>query len=137
MKIRFSSQHKLGSWLIRKVTRSEWSHVEFILEDGRTLGSRFFGGVQIRKPLTKLRTVCDVEIPWEPGWIEELYEYIGDGYDYLGAIGWLYNRVWQKLGRWTCSELVADFLQRKKLIDVGLSSSVEPRLLYFILTNRL
>ena len=133
MLVQFSSQKTLSSRFIRLVTFSKWSHVEFILSDGSTVGARMFGGVKVRAPLSDFLEKESFEIT---GISEQFIKsYIGNGYDYLGLIGWLFRADWQKPGKWLCSELVADALQKRGVIDVGKTNRVEPRLLYFVLKN--
>ena len=45
MKIIFSKRRHVGSWLIRTVTWSEWSHVELVLPNGQLLGAAAPQGV--------------------------------------------------------------------------------------------
>lgn len=45
IKLLFSRRNHPGSWLIRAVSWSEWSHVEIILPDGRLLGAAAPHGV--------------------------------------------------------------------------------------------
>ena len=46
--LRFITEEDFSSRLIRWFTWSDWSHVDFVLRDGRFLGARLDGGVLIR-----------------------------------------------------------------------------------------
>ena len=46
--LRFVTEKGFTSAAIRWFTWSDWSHVDFVLKDGRFLGARLDGGVQIR-----------------------------------------------------------------------------------------
>lgn len=108
MKIRFSSQSNFGSWVIRKRLGCRWSHVEFFLDDGHTVGSRFFGGVKLRKPI-KYKQYRDFEIP------NLKLGDIGSWYDYVALLGSLLGIQLQVTKWFQCAEYVA-----KQLIDNGI-----------------
>ncbi len=48
VRIRFIAERDFISWAIRKVTFSDFSHVELIMDKGTYLGAHAFGGVQER-----------------------------------------------------------------------------------------
>ena len=126
MKVRFSSQSNLGSWLIRHIIKSEWSHVEFVLDNGNTIGARFFGGVRERKPI-KYKACKDFDIP------EIQLGDIGSTYDYLALLGSLFHTYLQKEDWYQCSEYVAKQLMDHNLIDIECYHLMEPDDLYEII----
>jgi len=115
----FESKGKsIFSKIIRLLTHSKYSHVEFIFENDITFGSRELSGV-------KQRTIASFNEP-------EIYEFVnfenekititdelndkiwdeldklnGQKYDYLGILGYVFNKPdMHKSDRWFCSELV-------------------------------
>ena len=108
--LRFITETGFSSWAIRWFTWSDWSHVDFVLRDGRFLGARLDGGVLIRphdyiKP-SKFRYAY-VEVP-DPrkvyGWATTQ---VGKPYDWTAIAGFLPRINWHDPHRWFCSELVA------------------------------
>lgn len=107
--LKFSSTGFISAKLIEWYTWSEYSHVDLVLPDGNLLGSRFIGGVKIRKP-RKFKRELSVVIHNidEQNIIELLQSQIGKPYDHFGIIGIpLRSRRWQDEDSWFCSELIA------------------------------
>lgn len=110
--IRFVTEKDFISAAIRLETWSSFSHVEFVLDDGTTLGARSDGGVQIR-PLgyTKFASeewyqieVTDAE---KKAILDAARAQVGKKYDYSDIMGILFRRDWRAQDKWICSELVA------------------------------
>ena len=107
------------SKVIKFLTHSKYSHVEFLLEDEFTVGSREFEGVKIRrlsefkspevynfidlctgnpKPLNDLEN----EVLWD-----FISKNLNAPYDYKGIIGYLLNKPNMHLANaWFCSEFI-------------------------------
>ena len=113
--LRFITDPGISSWAIRWFTWSDWSHVDFVLRDGRFLGARLDGGVQIRphdyiKP-SKFRYAF-VEVPDARkvyGWATTQ---VGKPYDWKAIMGFLPRIEWHDPHAWFCSELVAAGFER-------------------------
>lgn len=104
---------------IRFLTHSKYSHVEFIFEGNITFGSREFDGIKARDigsfnnpeifEIVDLCTEKPIEITDEINnkiW-DELDKLNGHKYDYLGILGYLFNKPnMHDSDRWFCSELV-------------------------------
>lgn len=123
MKIRFSSQSNIGSWLIRYRLNCRWSHVEFVLDNSNTIGSRFIGGVKERGPIEYLEyedfAIPDIEL-----------KDIGSWYDYLALFGSLLG-VHLQIDDWfQCSEYVAKQLIESGLLEMKSHHLAEPDELY-------
>ena len=112
---RFITEEDFSSRLIRWFTWSDWSHVDFVLRDGRFLGARLDGGVLIRphdyiRP-SKFRYAY-VEVP-DPrkvyGWATTQ---VGKPYDWKAIAGFLPRVEWHDPHAWFCSELVAAGFER-------------------------
>lgn len=106
IRLRFSTQHALGSAAIRWFTWSEWSHVDAVLPDGRWFGARADGGVQARDPYPVARSrVLDVDLP--PEALDRALSQLGKPYDRTAIAGFVLRRDWQEPDSWFCSELFA------------------------------
>lgn len=114
--LRFITETGLTSGLIRWFSWSDWSHVDFVLRDGRFLGSRLDGGVRIRPhdyltPSKYRYAYVDVADPRKVyGWATSQ---IGKKYDWKAIVGFLPRVNWQDPERWFCSELVAQGFELK------------------------
>lgn len=76
----------LGSWAIRTWTWCPYSHVDIVLPDGRWLGARMSGGVQIRDPYPVSRAVrlaCDMP----DDFLDVAKSMVGRKYNWLPLIG--------------------------------------------------
>lgn len=86
------------------------SHVEFVTEDGLTIGARSQDGVQIRPAnygtfaniYSFSTTVTDEQ--YKLAW-DFLLSQVGKKYDFAACMGVLFQRNWRKDDRWMCSEL--------------------------------
>lgn len=102
---------------IRYVTRSPFSHVEFVLpETGDTFGARYIGGVKWR-PVSKSRHYTYVEryrSPYAARALEAFETQAGKPYDLSAIFGIALDRDWKAEDRWFCSEGLAwGFLQAR------------------------
>lgn len=104
--LQFSTKRLPFAWLVRKATWSPFSHVDFVLPDGRLLGARGMGGVDIREAEHYSR--CErfqVKAPADV--LHIAVNQVGRPYDWAGILGWGLHRDWQDQERWFCSELIA------------------------------
>ena len=104
--LQFSTKRLPFAWLIRKATWARFSHVDFVLPDGRLLGARGFGGVTIREPgeysrCQRFRVAAPVSV------LDIAASQIGKPYDWGAIAGFATRRNWQDPQRWFCSELIA------------------------------
>lgn len=91
--------------MIRWVTWSEFSHVDFVMPDGRLLGARG-DGVRVRNPYGVYQFIrAEVDAP--DSVLERAISQIGKPYDYTAIVGFLFRRNWQLREAWDCAELVA------------------------------
>ena len=108
IRLRFSTTNSLISRLIRWRDWSDYSHVDFIMPDGRLLGA-LSDGVKLREVDSDKYLILEVEVT------EEQYDKIhltaikqlNKSYDFLGVFGFAFNRYWQETDKWFCFELVA------------------------------
>ena len=113
--LRFITETGFSSWAIRWFTWSDWSHVDFVLRDGRFLGARLDGGVQIRphdyiKPSAFRYAYVTVPDPRKVyGWATTQ---VGKPYDWKAIMGFLPRVEWHDPHAWFCSELVAAGFER-------------------------
>ena len=111
--LQFSSTPQWGSSLIRKLTWSWASHVDFVLDDKTLFGALAVengGGVQFHE-LHKLDYYTRVErytIEAPDAVLDIAFSQDKKKYDWKGVFGFLFKkRKWQEDDRWFCSELVA------------------------------
>lgn len=114
MKVIFSSSPKVGSFILRTLLFSEWSHCGVVV-DNFVIEATLEKGV-VKTPLSEFKhdrkwAIVEFPVPNEQVAIEELYKQIGSKYDWLGLFGIPFIRNWQKENRWFCSELVEHVLR--------------------------
>jgi uncharacterized protein YycO len=124
IRIRFVTEDSLVSALIRQHTWCEYSHVEFLLDDGTTLGAHASGGVRIRPAdydkFTKI-AVFEVRMTVEQKFqiMSFAQAQLGKAYDCEAIAGIVLHRDWRASDKWFCSELVAAaFEQALPLLNV-------------------
>ncbi|TLX54853.1 hypothetical protein DN824_20435 [Stutzerimonas nosocomialis] len=123
MKVIFSTGPHLGSWFLRTVMFSEWSHCGVIMEDGQTVieASSKYGVVET--PIERFTrygewAIQDVPVPDEAAAYDAAREQIDTEYDWLGLWGLAISREWHSPAKWFCSELVQHCKVRGGLIDL-------------------
>lgn len=106
IRFQFSARDSLSSTMIRNITRSEWSHVDTLTEDGRLLGARSAtvgkipAGVQIRPfdylsfSATKVVSITTTEEMASVFW-DFMLSQIGKPYDKSAYIAFLLKRNWR------------------------------------------
>jgi uncharacterized protein YycO len=103
--LQFSAQAKPGSWLIRKFSWSDYSHVDFVLPDGTLLGATGSKGVAIRQP--DAYSACDRFVVDAPASVLDIAaSQIGKPYDWPAILGFVAQHNWQDENAWFCSEFV-------------------------------
>lgn len=112
MKLLFTRRKHIGSWLIRIVTWSEYSHVDIVLDDKWLLGSIAPDGVVKNKYAERLAiaskaVLMDLPVKSMDAAIAYASNQLGKPYDWLGVIGIGLHRNWQEDDKWSCAELVA------------------------------
>lgn len=108
--ILFTDTNLIGSFIIRKFTRSNWSHVA-IEHNGMVIESVTHGGVRMI-PLAEferkyprlfkmhLPTTANAKI------FDKIKTQIGKKYDWTAIFAFGFNRDWQENDSWFCSELI-------------------------------
>jgi hypothetical protein len=131
--VRFSAQRAIISQWIRWWTFSPFSHVEFLLGSGKTLGARLIGGVKERE-IGDYSSYSDVTI--EGGNVlEEAKKMIGTKYDLLSLLSFPFRIEAQESKKVTCIEFVSELLHRHGIINVPNTHRLTPYQLYLILIN--
>ena len=110
IKLLFSRSHQLGSYFIRWITWSDWSHVEFVTDDGFVIGAVYPGGVMKYPLATRLAEssayeYCTVVKGDYQKALDFLTKQIGKPYDVTAIFGILTHRDWEEDDRWFCSEM--------------------------------
>jgi hypothetical protein len=142
--LQFVSDKSLADALINWYGHGAVSHVDVVLPDGRLLGSRLSGGVQIRPPNYETFTLVKrVNLPAiddvRDNFLSFLRAQIGKPYDMLAIAAFAADRNWRDPRHWYCSELVAAGLERAKWFPYPLSApanKVTPQDLLLALSAR-
>lgn len=125
IRLRFVTEDDLVSALIREKTFSPYSHVEFLLDDGTTLGARHEDGVQIRPfnyahfSRTEILSaaVTDDE---KRAILAFAHAQVGKPYDTGAILGLCADRDWRDPTKWFCSELcTAAFQQAHPVLRIA------------------
>lgn len=110
MQIAFFRSRTIGSWLIRLITWSDWSHVALV--EGDMAIEATWPRVR-RVPLAEIvATHAEHVLVDVPAWasadiLAAARRQIGKPYDWTALFGILLHRDWQEQDAWFCSELVA------------------------------
>lgn len=111
----FSRRNHPGSWLIRAVSWSEWSHVEVVLPGGYLLGASAPHGVCLESMDKRMDIASHASLMNFPGDLDKGMRWaegqLGKPYDYLGVIGLGLHRDWEEDDKWWCSEFAGKFLK--------------------------
>jgi len=105
--LQLSTQSNLCDAVIRLFTRSEYSHVDFVMPNGDLFGAHPLKGVSRRAPgpvARRLLLTADA-----PARVLEIAEgELGKPYDYTAVFSQIiFGRDWQRPDSWFCSELIA------------------------------
>src|SRR4051794_17860996 len=93
--LQFSTQPGIGSSLIRALTWSNFSHVDFVLPDGSLLGARQDGGVQVRpRNYAKFTAAISYMVDAPDKVLDAARSQIGKPYDWRGILNFGLHRDW-------------------------------------------
>ncbi len=128
VRLRFSTESNIESLVIRWFTHSSWSHVDFVMPNGKLLGARLKGGVELRPPgYARFSRSVDATITTPIA--AQIYEFaldqIGKPYDWKAIVGFAIDRNWEDNSSWFCSELVAAACKKCGLIIVNSCANVD------------
>ena len=127
------------SWLIKKQTRSIYSHVAIELDDNRTVIEAWaMGGVCIRKnfseghskgtPVDVFKINKSISVTESEQVEQFLRDQVGKKYDWKSVFRFLKHTPAVDNDKWFCSELVLTALARGAVIlQVGRFSEMSPR----------
>lgn len=111
----FTRSHRVGSYIIRTASWSNWSHVDLILPSGSLIGSAAPHGVVISDFEHRLNISSAAAIVTYTGDIYHAERWarsqLGKPYDWFGVAGLGLHRDWERDGMWWCSEFVAKALK--------------------------
>ena len=109
MRFLLCSAPTIGSWLIRALTWSDWSHVAIPINDHQVVEA-----VWPRVKISSLdevlaahpdHLVVDLPVSHPEIAIAAALSQVGKRYDLAALFGFLLHREWADPGRWFCSEL--------------------------------
>jgi len=111
--LQFSTEPSPDSALIRWFSHSPYSHIDFVLPDGRYLGARLDGGVMIRlqgyATFTRIKRVR-IETELADAIYAAALDQRGKPYDMRAIVAFAIpalakHRNWRDPGQWICSEI--------------------------------
>ena len=126
--LQFSSEPKLHSALIRWFTNSKFSHVDFVMPDGKLMGARFRGGVQIRpKDYTTFTNIERYAVYTDKA--DAIYAYaqskIGTPYDFEALFAFAFNKNWENDNKLFCSNFTAISFKEGGLLSLNPDADVK------------
>ena len=127
--LQYSTTNQWQSHIIRVMCHSIFSHVDYVMSDGRLLGSSD-GGVAIRKPdyeafLRRQRLTIVTEK--KPAIEASLLSQIGKAFDDGALHSFLrvdHMRDWRDTGSWFCSELIMWAFEKSDFFPYDLPVSI-------------
>lgn len=140
MEILLSRNHMPLSYLIRGVSWSEWSHCGVLLPDNTVVEAKPIYGV-VRRPIEHFvhdsshYVQLTVECPYDSRGHEFALAQVGKGYDYRGALGIAFHRIWDEDDVWWCSELLEAVIQkagRQRFRDPSIVKRITPQHVYMV-----
>lgn len=134
----FSKSNSLWSKLIRLVTFSKWSHVEYVSPSGNIISAELGRGVYSDpedRPLQDWTAADVVKVPVTDLQLEQFTKWInkqvGKKYDLLGIFGLWLKRRWQDDYAWFCSELLVAGMHKFKIVKVDSQPHrITPQMMY-------
>lgn len=138
--IGFSRNHLIGSYVIRKLTHSEFSHCAILTDSNKAtskstiIDATFKHGVAERPYSDFILQnsnfeFISIEIPCLKTFLEEARKEIGKRYDLSALAGFIENRNWQEDDKWFCSELIAYILNKLGILSLDNVYKVTPQII--------
>jgi uncharacterized protein YycO len=113
------------------LTCSEFSHVDYIFDNGAAYSSLPSTGVDYNSDKNDIEQWYELEVPQKIIVENFILKQRGKPYDYMGIVGFLFNRTWQEDDKWFCSELIAAAIEYSGLpLFNKRVSRITPRDLY-------
>lgn len=138
MKVLFCRSNAVGSWLIRLITWSEWSHVALLVDEDTAIEATWprVREVALEEILAHHTENLTVELPCHnpAAAIKWAREQVGKPYDAWALVGFLLHRDWTEPWEWFCSELVAQAFEegRSPLFRPEAVFRVTPQMLWML-----
>ena len=106
IKLRFISNKSFMSLVVRVFTRSKFSHVDYIFNDGRAYSSLPKDGVGFNEDINDYIEEYTLEVPSKKAVEDFLLLQQGKPYDWRAIISMPFCRCWEEDDKWFCSELI-------------------------------
>ncbi len=107
IRLRFCRNRTIVSSIVCFLTRSKFSHVDYIFDDGRAYSSLPNTGVNFNNDRNDVVEWYEMDV-WSKYKFEEfLLSQRYKPYDFGAIGGFVFDRVWDYPDRWFCSELIA------------------------------
>lgn len=109
--LRFVANRTLVSLLVRLLTFSKYSHVDYIFEDGSAYSSLPYTGVDYNYDINDVNEYVEVRVNSREKVERFLLDQRHKAYDWKAIFGIPFGRKWNSKGSWFCSELISAALQ--------------------------
>lgn len=131
VRLKFSSNRTFSSWVVRKFTASDVSHVDYVFEDGKCYGALPVVGVDYTHHKKFDNSYyCEIEVQDKSKIEQFLLAQWGKKYDWKSIIAFPFRAPWNKDKKWFCSELVAAALEQEVELFQDKYNRITPADLY-------
>lgn len=130
IRLQFSFQDDLPSDLITYFSHGAgFSHVDALMDDGRLLGARASGGVQIRPAgYAAFARTLQLDLGATASQAKEFWDFlkqqVGKPYDARAIAGYVAGRDWRNSAAWFYSEMLAAALESAYWFPYNLSTPI-------------
>jgi uncharacterized protein YycO len=112
IKLRFVANKSFVSWVVRLFTRSPYSHVDYIFDNGKAYSSLPVVGVGYNRDRNDVNVYCEFEVKDKKTLESFLLSQMSKPYDWKAIFALPFIRNWQEDDAWFCSELIAAAISR-------------------------
>jgi hypothetical protein len=112
IKLRFVKNKTIWSKLVRIFTWSEFSHVDYVFDDGKCFGALPQIGVNFNTLRVDYCEFYEMEVKDKAKIEFWLLSQRGKAYDWMAILAMPFRRNWQDPSDWFCSELIATALEQ-------------------------
>ena len=140
MKIVFSFSNGFYAYIIKLVTGGKYTHCGIVI-DGYVYESEIFKGV-IKTKYNPFDWYENIEIKISKIKTYKIQKFLeselGSGYDYLGALRFVFSFLKPSKNKWFCSELCIETLNKIRFFSKNKKPALySPSVLYKILSKKL
>ena len=114
--LRFASNKNFASAVVRRFTRSEFSHIDYIFADGRAYSSLPRAGVGFNTDANDREEYFEIEVKDKKKIEDFLLYYHGAKYDWSAIFGFTFRSEYNDTAAWFCSELITAAIEQDTVL---------------------